>query len=262
MKTLYDVLGALPSDDAEGLRTAFRKAVKGAHPDVHPGDPDAALKFRQIVRANEILGDAEQRTAYDHLLALARLEHKSASEQAIASKIHKLASGVVALAGISVVTVGGYLLFMQMSALVTPAYKVDVIVRASTEIARVNPAELPDTTHKSASLVKHESEIGPGEAIVPSAAMTQPNAENVPAANVGPAPSPAASAARRARGNFAYGPIADLFYRLRKFDRVFADIARANRIDKAGRPNSAPTMIRKQRFDQHSVRSNVDGDRQ
>jgi hypothetical protein len=215
MKTLYDVLGALPSDDAEGLRTAFRKAVKGAHPDVHPGDPDAALKFRQIVRANEILGDAEQRTAYDHLLALARLEHKSASEQAIASKIHKLASGVVALAGISVVTVGGYLLFMQMSALVTPANKVDVIVRASTEIARVNPAELPDTTHKSASLVKHESEIGPGEAIVPSAAMTQPNAENVPAANVGPAPSPAASAARRARGNFAYGPIADSAAKIR-----------------------------------------------
>ena len=32
MKTLYDLLGALPSDDAEGLRTAFRKAVKGAHP--------------------------------------------------------------------------------------------------------------------------------------------------------------------------------------------------------------------------------------
>src|SRR6266436_5536725 len=51
MKTLYDLLGALPKDDAEGLRTAFRQAVKGAHPDIRPGDPDAALKFRQIVRA-------------------------------------------------------------------------------------------------------------------------------------------------------------------------------------------------------------------
>jgi hypothetical protein len=58
----FDLLGALPKDDAEGL-TAFRQAVKGAHPDIHPGDPDAALKFREIVRANEILGDVEQRAA-------------------------------------------------------------------------------------------------------------------------------------------------------------------------------------------------------
>ena len=240
MKTLYDLLGALPSDDAEGLRTAFRKAVKGAHPDIHPGDPDAALKFRQIVRAHEILGDAGRRTAYDHLLELARLEQKSASEQAIAARIHKLASGVMAgvisLAGVLVVTVGGYLLFMHMSAaLVAPANKVDVTVRGSAEIARVSPAESPDMANKSASPVKQESASVPGEAIV-SSAVTQPNA--VPAANVGPAPGPAASAARspRARGIFAFrngdGPIADVFYRLRKFDRVFANIARANRIQR------------------------------
>jgi curved DNA-binding protein CbpA len=241
MKTLYDLLGALPSDDAEGLRTAFRKAVKGAHPDIHPGDSDAALKFRQIVRAHEILSDAGRRTAYDHLLELARLEQKSASEQAIVARIHKLTSGVIAgviaLAGASVVTVGGYLLFMYMSAaLVAPANKVDLTARGSAEIARVSPAESPDTTNKSASPVKQESASVPGEAIVSSAAMTQPNA--VPAANVGPAPGPAASAARslRARGIFAFGngdgPIADVFYRLRKFDRVFANIARANRIQR------------------------------
>src|SRR6266436_86883 len=126
METLYDLLGALPKDDAEGLRTAFRRAVKGAHPDIHPGDPDAALKFREIVRANEILGDVEQRAAYDHLLELARLEQELASKRATAAKIHRLASdviaGVIALAGVSVVTVGGYLLFMHMSAaLVAPA---------------------------------------------------------------------------------------------------------------------------------------------
>src|SRR6476620_34919 len=91
MKTLYDLLGALPNDDAESLRTAFRRAVKSVHPDVRPGDPAAALKFRQIVRAHEILGDAEQRAAYDHLLELARLEPESASEPPIAARIHKLA---------------------------------------------------------------------------------------------------------------------------------------------------------------------------
>jgi curved DNA-binding protein CbpA len=137
MKTLYDLLGALPHDDAEELRTAFRRAVKGAHPDLRPGDPDAALRFREIVRANEILTDAEQREAYDHLLELARLEEQvPASKQALASRIHKLASTVMAFAGVSAVTVGGYLLFMHVSsASVASANDVDVDMHAASKIA-------------------------------------------------------------------------------------------------------------------------------
>ena len=30
METLYDLLGALPNDDADSLRAAFRRAAKGA----------------------------------------------------------------------------------------------------------------------------------------------------------------------------------------------------------------------------------------
>ena len=60
METLYDLLGALPNDDADELRAAFRRAVKRVHPDINSEDLDAGLKFRRIVRANEILGDAEQ----------------------------------------------------------------------------------------------------------------------------------------------------------------------------------------------------------
>jgi curved DNA-binding protein CbpA len=104
MDTLYDLLGALPCDDAEGLRSAFRQAVKGAHPDLNPGDPDAGQKFRQIVRAQEILLDHEQRAAYDHLLELARVE---AVEEARVGRIHRLASWVMALAGASAVSIGG-----------------------------------------------------------------------------------------------------------------------------------------------------------
>jgi len=90
MDTLYDLLGALPQDDAESLRTAFRRAVKGAHPDLRPGDPDAAVRFRQIVRANEILCDRDQRAAYDHLLALAQLEKDPASAHPIAAKVRRI----------------------------------------------------------------------------------------------------------------------------------------------------------------------------
>jgi curved DNA-binding protein CbpA len=61
MGTLYDLLGALPRDDAEGLRTAFRKAAKATHPDLNPDSPDAAVRFRELVRAYDILIDPEQR---------------------------------------------------------------------------------------------------------------------------------------------------------------------------------------------------------
>lgn len=47
METLYDLLGALPNDDVDDLRAAFRRAVKRAHPDVNPEDPDVGLKFRR-----------------------------------------------------------------------------------------------------------------------------------------------------------------------------------------------------------------------
>ena len=41
-------VGALPSDGAESLRTAFRKAAKATHPDINPDNPDAALQFREL----------------------------------------------------------------------------------------------------------------------------------------------------------------------------------------------------------------------
>src|SRR6202140_873225 len=128
MDTLYDLLGALPRDDAEDLRAAFRRAVKGTHPDLRPDDPDAALKFREIVRANEILGDPEQRAAYDHLLALAHQEQVSVSKQAVFVRVHRFASGLMAFAGVSIATMGGYLLFMHMSAAsVAPLDAADIV---------------------------------------------------------------------------------------------------------------------------------------
>jgi Flp pilus assembly protein TadD len=68
MKTLYDLLGARAGDDAEAIKKAFRKAVKATHPDLHGGDADALVRFRQIVNANAILSDAKQRATYDLLL--------------------------------------------------------------------------------------------------------------------------------------------------------------------------------------------------
>ena len=46
MKTLYDLLEALPDDDADGLRAAFRKAAKANHPDFNPGNAEASERFQ------------------------------------------------------------------------------------------------------------------------------------------------------------------------------------------------------------------------
>jgi Flp pilus assembly protein TadD len=72
MTSLYDLLGARADDDEHAIKKAFRKAVKAHHPDLHPGDPDAALRFRRIITASAVLRDAKQRAAYDKLLALER----------------------------------------------------------------------------------------------------------------------------------------------------------------------------------------------
>ena len=108
MTTLYDLLGALPGDDADDLRDAFRRAVKDVHPDIHPNDPDAALNFRLIVYAMEVLRDPELRAAYDYLLDLARQELVS---QRRAAKIRTFAFAMIGLAGASVVAVSAGSLF-------------------------------------------------------------------------------------------------------------------------------------------------------
>src|SRR3981081_1054604 len=139
MKTLYDLLGALPDDDAARLRTVFRKAVKANHPDVNADDPDAPLRFRQIVRANAILRDAEQRAAYDRLLAFTRRQLGSKSRRTIISDtIHKLASDVIAVAFLSVLFIGGYTLFEHLSkASVIAGTAIEVTARGAAEIAPV-----------------------------------------------------------------------------------------------------------------------------
>jgi curved DNA-binding protein CbpA len=118
MNTLYDLLGVRPDADDETLKRAFRKAVKMTHPDLGVADPDALLRFRQIVIAGDILRDAEQRATYNRLLAWER--------QRLRSKWKRMVIfDAIAIVVIAVAMVEGYRLFEPIPTRAVVAVKQD-----------------------------------------------------------------------------------------------------------------------------------------
>jgi curved DNA-binding protein CbpA len=279
MKTLYELLDALPDDDAERLRAAFRKAVKANHPDNNPGDPDAPQRFRQVVRANAILSDERQRATYDRLLAIALQQQGSESPRGNSSStIRKIAPDAIAITVLSVAFIGIYLLSGFM-------FKASLFSAQVTEVSRREPAqtaaaistELSDIISRAGPRDKVEDVGAPNkpanpgafrEAATPDAATLAGKTEGAPAvAHVPTARDFGVNDARyyRERGVLAYRNgdlyLARVFfdlaidldpnfsdayvdrgivlYRMGDLKRAFADIAQANRID-ASRPNKMP----------------------
>jgi curved DNA-binding protein CbpA len=143
MTTLYDLLGALPDDDADGLRAAFRKAAKANHPDVNPGNPEAAERFRRIIRANAILRDEQQRAAYDRLLEAAlRQQSREPKRSSFSGMSRTLGADAITSAAIAVVLVGGYLLLRPVDGLPIASAQV-------TEVSRRESAQVPAATETS-----------------------------------------------------------------------------------------------------------------
>lgn len=148
MKTLYELLGALPDDDDEGVRAAYRRAARANHPDNNPGDPDAPYRFRQVVRAYAILRDERQRAMYDRLLGVARQQQGLERERGISSSaIRKIAPDAIAIAILSVAFIGGFLLLGDMfKAPLFPAQTSEVSSREPVQPAAATPTEPSDTT--------------------------------------------------------------------------------------------------------------------
>ena len=169
-KTLYDLLCVRPDDDAETLQSAFRNAAKANHPDLNPGDSDAPRRFRQIVTAYEILRDAEQRGAYDRLLALERAQRRAKLTRAIVS-------GAAAVVAFAVVLIGGYTLFAHVS--MTSVEVAEVAARKPADIIAIQPTirvETADRVRPSGRLLE------PPEIVtVPSAVTSSVNSDSPPA---------------------------------------------------------------------------------
>ena len=61
----YEILGINKDASEAEIKSAFRKAAKQYHPDLHPGDAEAEKKFKEINEAYEVLSDKEKRARYD-----------------------------------------------------------------------------------------------------------------------------------------------------------------------------------------------------
>ena len=61
----YEVLGVSKVALAEEIKKAHRRLVMQYHPDRNSGDEEAALKFKEVQEAYEVLSDSDKRGHYD-----------------------------------------------------------------------------------------------------------------------------------------------------------------------------------------------------
>ena len=272
MPTLYELLEALPEDDADGLRRAFRKAAKTNHPDNNPGDPDAAQRFRRIARAHAILQDEAQRATYDASLAKARRQRALNSKRTIFSEFRGLLPHAVSSMVIAFVSIAAFLLIQNFSRMRIASTQVEEISIPASALAAAMPTQPSDTIGRAGEHNKLD-DIPVSNQPEASDAVREPAAPVVVAAAGDPGAVPAPSDvgvkdARyyRERGGLAYrgGDLslalvdfdlainldpnfadayidrAIVFRRMGDLKRAFADVAEAKRIDDQKPQQAAP----------------------
>jgi DnaJ-class molecular chaperone len=65
MRDPYEVLGVSRTASEKEIKAAHRKLAKALHPDMNPGKPDVAERFKEVSAAYGLLSDAEKRRRYD-----------------------------------------------------------------------------------------------------------------------------------------------------------------------------------------------------
>lgn len=61
----YEVLGLQKGASEDEIKKAYRRLAKENHPDLHPDDKGAEVRFKEIGEAYEVLSDSEKRARYD-----------------------------------------------------------------------------------------------------------------------------------------------------------------------------------------------------
>ncbi|BDC98100.1 DnaJ domain-containing protein [Persicobacter psychrovividus] len=68
MINYYDILGIPATASSSDIKRAYRTLAVKYHPDKNPGNDFAEETFKQISRAYQVLGDPQQKAAYDFLI--------------------------------------------------------------------------------------------------------------------------------------------------------------------------------------------------
>lgn len=63
----YSLLGVRRDADADSIKKGYFNQAKLSHPDLHPDDPAASVRFREVSEAYEVLSDESERAQYDLL---------------------------------------------------------------------------------------------------------------------------------------------------------------------------------------------------
>jgi curved DNA-binding protein CbpA len=257
MRTLYDVLGVRPDADDESIRTAFREAAKAHHPDLNRDDPNAALRFRQIVQASAVLRDARQREDYDRELQVQR--RRLWSEWTHITIKCSIAAAVIStgIVGASTLFTPGPATTIAARNAAVPNKAQDNAEAAASVMSAVRPAAEDDAKTRDISLddyydAQAASTVTDPRDAVPAAEHGVPAAENrIPAPESGIRAEPAASLASpagAASGDPAsFRELAIVACRNGDVDRAIAALDQAIRLD----PNDAQA---------HDIRGNIRDD--
>lgn len=94
-KNYYAVLGVAPNASEDDIKKKFRKLALLYHPDRNADSEFAAIRFREIQEAYEILSDPERRVVYnkdwrDHFPKINTSVAEETSPESILSKFQKL----------------------------------------------------------------------------------------------------------------------------------------------------------------------------
>jgi len=239
MTTLYDVLGASAGDDAASLKSAFRKAVKDTHPDAHNGDPQALSRFRQVIRANAILSDAEQRQIYDQMLEFERWRlHAKSKRGIIGEAVRRTASDVISFVVMAAVLTGGFALFLRLYGQPEPPAVIRA-VEAAPDPIETTSLKIEGQAVRVSREELHELLAGSGASGQAIANAPAPTAENRGKGDIAPvAPAPETSHATAepgpdldSRDPQFYRERAAVLYHNGDLDGALADFDQAIRLD-------------------------------
>lgn len=65
MANPYTLLGVSKTASQDEIKKAYRKLAKTLHPDLNPGKPEVAEKFKEVTAAYDLLSDENKRARYD-----------------------------------------------------------------------------------------------------------------------------------------------------------------------------------------------------